>query len=76
MKTGHIKWFNLVKNFGFITSNATNTDIFFSGSELDINLRNKERLNGFLVEFGISQDLQGRNIAINVRPLNKDSTAV
>ena len=76
MKTGHIKWFNLVKNFGFITSDATNTDIFFSGSELDINLRNKERLNGFLVEFGISQDLQGRNIAINVRPLNKDSTAV
>jgi len=76
MKTGHIKWFNLVKNFGFITSDATNTDIFFSGSGLDINLRNKELLNGFLVEFGISQDLQGRNIAINVRPLNKDSTAV
>ena len=44
MKTGHIKWFNLVKNFGFITLDATNTDIFFSGSELDINLRNKELL--------------------------------
>lgn len=76
MKTGHIKWFNSEKNFGFVTSDSSNADIFFGGSELDINLRNKERLNGFLVEFSISQDGKGRNIAINVKPLNKNSTAV
>ena len=74
MKTGHIKWFNPDKNFGFITSDASNADIFFYGSELDISLKSKGRLNGFLVEFGISQDLKGRNIAVNVKPLNKSDT--
>ena len=71
MKTGHIKWFNWEKNFGFITSDASNTDVFFNGSELDVNLRNKERLNGLIVEFSISQDGKGKNIAVNVKPLNK-----
>jgi cold shock CspA family protein len=66
----------VVKNFGFITSDASNADIFFNGSELDSNLKSKERLNGFLVEFGISQNLKGRNIAVNVKPLNKSGTAV
>ena len=74
MKTGHIKWFNLDKNFGFITSDSSNTDIFFNGSELDFSLKSKERLNGLLVEFSISQDSKGRNIAVNVRPLNKSDT--
>ena len=76
MKTGHIKWFNPEKNFGFVTSDASNADIFFNGSELDSNLKSKERLNGFLVEFSISQDLKGRNIAVNVKPLSKGSTDV
>jgi len=66
MEKGKVKWFNRVKNFGFIESNS-GKDLFVHGSEV----KEKEKLvEGTEVEFEIVPGSKGEK-AIKVGIIEK-----
>ena len=69
MPTGRVKWFNLNKKFGFITPDIPKpdrTDIFVHASGVETNTPLDE---GMAVTYELSKDRQGRDNAVNVKPV-------
>ena len=67
--TGKVKWYNPNKAFGFITPDVPKpdgTDIFVHVSGVESNSPLEE---GQAVSFEIGQDRNGRDNAVNVKPV-------
>ena len=61
MTKGTVKWFDAKKNYGFISSDEEQEDLFVHGSNTDQTLE-----EGQIVEFEVGQGKKGKE-AINVR---------
>jgi len=70
MQTGHVKWFNAAKGFGFITPDDGSSDVFVHHSAIDI--KGYRTLNeGDAVEFEATKGPKGL-AATRVRPARGD----
>lgn len=66
MEKGRVKWFDLIKNYGFIEP-STGKDLFVHGSEVN---ETKELMEGDMVEFEVEGGQRG-NKAVKIRRIKE-----
>jgi len=60
MERGKVKFFNIAKGFGFITSDGNGEEVFFHKSNVKNTGFRDTLIEGDLVEFEIKEEMKGK----------------